>query len=126
MRRSNVSVSQSSVAHSWLPPFLFTSTGPTTNGSGYEPRYTPFRSPNIRRHHAFQLDASLLKTTKITEKLSTQFGLEAFNLANHNYFGRDQVNTDPNNPNFGTIFPSQVSTQNQLPRQIQIRMRVMW
>ena len=94
--------------------------------ASYAPRYTSFRSPNIRRHHAFQADASLLKTTKFTERLSSQFGVEAFNLFNHNYFGRDQVNTDPTNPNFGTIFPAQVSTQNMLPRQIQIRMKVMW
>ena len=25
-----------------------------------------------------------------------QLGVEAFNLFNHNYFGRDNVNTDPN------------------------------
>lgn len=105
--------------------FLLTAAGPG-NGSGYQPRYTPFRSGQIRRHHAYQLDASLLKTTQITERLKAQFGLEAFNLANHNYFGRDDVNQDPNNPNFGTIFPSLVSTQNILPRQIQIRMKVSW
>jgi hypothetical protein len=45
---------------------------------------------------------------------------------NHNYFGRDQVQQDPSNPNFGTIFPSQVSTQNMLPRQLQVRMKVTW
>jgi len=41
-----------------------------------------------------------------------QFGVEAFN--------------DPNSPNFGTIFPSLVSTQNSLPRQIQVRMKIMF
>jgi len=105
--------------------WLFTSTGPGA-GAGYEPRYTPFRSGQIRRHHAYQLDASITKTTQITERLRVQLGFEAFNLANHNYFGRDQFQTDPNNPNFGTIFPSLVSTQNMLPRQIQIRMKVNW
>ncbi len=105
--------------------WLFTSTGPGA-GSGYEPRYTQYRSSTIRRHHAFQLDASILKTTSITERLKAQFGLEAFNLANHNYFGRDQVQTDPNNTNFGTIFPALVSTQNILPRQLQIRMKLTW
>jgi len=35
----------------------------------YAPRYTPFRSGQIRKHHAYQLDASLLKTTKIGEQL---------------------------------------------------------
>jgi len=95
-------------------------------GPGYTPRYTTRRSGQIRRHHAFQMDASINKRTQITERLGLQFGVEAFNLLNHNYFGRDQVNTDPSNPNFGTIFPSLVSTQNILPRQIQIRMKVMW
>lgn len=94
--------------------------------ASYAPRYTPFRSGQIRRHHAVQVDASILKTTNITERIRAQFGLEAFNLMNHNYFGRDQVQQDPNNPNFGTIFPSQVSTQNMLPRQLQVRMKLIW
>src|SRR5258708_1782764 len=92
----------------------------------YAPRYTPFRSGQIRKHHAMQFDASLLKTTRITEHLSAQFGLEAFNLFNHNYFGRDTFNTDPNSLLFGIVRPATVSTQNMLPRQIQIRMKLMW
>jgi hypothetical protein len=94
--------------------------------AGYAPRYTDRRSPTVRRHHAIQLDASLLKKTKINERLSFQFGVEAFNLMNHNYFGRDQYNTDPNSSNFGSIRPSTVSTQNILPRQIQMRFKFYW
>ncbi len=94
--------------------------------AGYAPRYTSFRSGQIRKHHALQFDASILKTTRITERLSAQFGLEAFNLFNHNYFGRDTFNTDPNSLLFGTVRPATVSTQNILPRQIQIRMKLMW
>jgi len=94
--------------------------------AGYAPRYTPFRSGQVRRHHAFTLDASITKMTQITERFRAQFGFEAFNLANHNYFGRDQFNGDPNSPNFGTITPSLVSTQNILPRQIQVRMKIFW
>lgn len=94
--------------------------------AGYAPRYTPPRSGQIRKQHAFTMDSSLLKMTQITERLRAQFGLEAFNIFNHNYFGRDGFNTDPNNPNFGTLFPSQVSTQNGFPRQVQIRMKLMW
>ena len=47
---------------------------------------------------------------------------------NHNYFGRDTFNTTPDdsNGNFGTIFPSRVSTQNILPRQIQVRFKFNW
>jgi hypothetical protein len=92
----------------------------------YAPRYTPFRSGQIRKHHAYQLDASLLKRTKINERMSFQTGFEVFNLFNHNYFGRDDFNTDPNSANFGSVFPSQVSTQNMLPRQIQVRFKFMW
>ncbi len=93
---------------------------------GKHARYTSRRSGPIRGNHTFQADASLLKPYEITERLETQFGVEALNLLNHNYFGRDQVNQDPNSAAFGSVFPAQVSTQNILPRQIQIRMKIMW
>ena len=92
----------------------------------YAPRSAPFRSGQIRQQHAFTLDSSLIKRTNITEKLRGEFRLEAFNLANHNYYGRDTYNTDPNNPNFGTVFPSVVSNQNTFPRQIQLGFKVLW
>ncbi|MEZ5398153.1 MAG: TonB-dependent receptor [Bryobacteraceae bacterium] len=86
----------------------------------YAPRAVPLRSGQIRKHHAFTMDASLNKTTQITERVRVQFRAEAFNIFNHNYYGRDAFNVDPNNPNFGTVFPSLVSNQNSFPRQIQI------
>ena len=96
----------------------------TTN---YAPgRLAPNRSGQIRVHHAFQMDASLLKTTRINERMKIQLGFEAFNVLNHNYFGRDNLNTDPNSANFGSVIPSTVSTQNILPRQIQVRFKFNW
>jgi Carboxypeptidase regulatory-like domain len=94
--------------------------------TSYAPRYTPYRSGQIRVHHAFQMDASLLKTTRINERMRIQLGFEAFNLLNHNYFGRDNLNTDPTSANFGSVIPSTVSTQNILPRQIQVRFKFNW
>ncbi|MCZ2156424.1 MAG: carboxypeptidase regulatory-like domain-containing protein [Bryobacterales bacterium] len=92
----------------------------------YAPRATPTRSGQIRKHQAFTMDASLNKMTQITERLRVQFRAEAFNIFNHNYFGRDSFNTDPTNPNFGTVFPSTVSNQNSFPRQIQFGFKVFW
>jgi hypothetical protein len=92
----------------------------------YAPRFTPFRSGQIRVHHAVQMDASILKMTKINERLRFQAGFEAFNILNHNYFGRDNISTDMNSSNFGAVLPSLVSTQNILPRQIQVRLKFFW
>ena len=92
----------------------------------YAPRATPFRSGQIRKHRAFTLDSSIIKNTQITERLRIQFRAEAFNLFNHNYFGRDNFNTDPNNPNFGTVFPALVSNQNTFPRQVQLGIKAYW
>ena len=92
----------------------------------YAPGYNPSRSGQIRRHHAVQMDVSILKRTKITERLSTQFGFEAFNFLNHNYYGRDNFSTSVESANFGGIIPSTVSTQNMMPRQIQVRFKFMW
>ena len=91
-------------------------------------RMLPNRSGQIRVHHAFQMDASLLKRTKINERMSCQFGFEAFNLLNHNYYGRDNLNTSVENTLFGSIIPSNPpnGTQNMLPRQIQVRFKFNW
>jgi hypothetical protein len=89
-------------------------------------RMAPSRSGQIRVHHAFQMDASLLKTTKIGERMRLQLGLEAFNLMNHNYFGRDNISNSVENANFGSVIPATVSTQNMLPRNIQVRFKFNW
>ncbi len=89
-------------------------------------RYTSSRSGQIRKHHAFTLDTSISKMTNITERLRVQFRAEAFNLFNHNYFGRESFTTDPNNANFGTIFPSVATNQNIFPRQIQLGIKAFW
>ncbi len=94
--------------------------------ASYAPRYTPNRTGEIRKNGAFTMDASINKRTQITERLSAQFGVEAFNLMNHNQIFLQGYNTDPTSPAFGTFFPSQVSTQNGMPRQLQIRMKVLW
>jgi hypothetical protein len=71
-------------------------------------------------------NTSFTKMTKITERLRFQFRAEAFNVFNHNYFGRDNPDTGTGSATFGVIRPSTVSTQNILPRQIQLGFKVFW
>jgi hypothetical protein len=94
--------------------------------ASYAPRYTPYRSGQMRAHSAYTLDASINKMTTIGERFRFQLGIEAFNAFNHNYFGRERGVTDPNNSNFGTVFPNQAWTGNGYPRQVQIRMKFFW
>ena len=64
--------------------------------TSYAPtRMSPNRSGQIRVHHAFQLDASLLKTPRINERMRLKLGFEAFDLFNHNYFGRNNLTAEP-------------------------------
>jgi hypothetical protein len=92
----------------------------------YAPNVNPSRSGQIRVHRAFTMDSSLIKNFHISESKRVQLGFEAFNIMNHNFYGRERFNTDPNNPNFGTIFPNTASTQNSFPRQVQIRLKFNW
>uniref|UniRef100_Q028H0 TonB-dependent transporter Oar-like beta-barrel domain-containing protein n=1 Tax=Solibacter usitatus (strain Ellin6076) TaxID=234267 RepID=Q028H0_SOLUE len=93
----------------------------------YAPSYNPFRSGQIRRQHAFSLDTSLLKMTQVNERIRFQLGFEAFNVANHNFYGLvSNYDTSPSSTTFGVVRPSTVSTQNGLPRQIQVRMKFFW
>jgi hypothetical protein len=96
-------------------------------GQGAPGRQNPNRSGQIRKQRMFNTDVSLSKMTEITERLRVQFRVEAFNATNYYFFGRnDGFITDPNNPNFGTMFPNQANTQNGYPRQVQLGVKVYW
>lgn len=96
-------------------------------GQGVPGRQTPFRSSQLRKHAIPTMDASLMKWTNITERLRFQFGIEAFNALNNYFYGRnDSFNTNPNDPNFGTLFPNLTSNQNSNPRAIQLRFKFNW
>jgi len=100
----------------WVANF---SPGQTAPG-----RQTPNRSGQLRKHRVPTLDASILKTIRFGERFRAQLGLEAFNAINKYYFGRnDSFNNNPNDPNFGTLFPSQTSNQNFNPRTLQVRLK---
>jgi hypothetical protein len=47
----------------------------------------------IRALDAWQIDIALMKTTKMTERVSVEFGVQAFNILNHVQLG----DPNPNN-----------------------------
>ncbi|MDX2268177.1 MAG: TonB-dependent receptor [Bryobacter sp.] len=96
-------------------------------GQGIPGRQNPTRIGQLRKHRIPTLDASLLKSVRFTETLRAEFGIEAFNAINKYFYGRNNsFNTNPNDPNFGTIFPSLTSNQNFNPRVIQLRFKFYW
>jgi hypothetical protein len=98
-----------------------------SNGQGVPGSQNPFRIGQLRKHRVPTLDASILKTVRFKESLRAEFGVEAFNAINKFYFGRnDSFNTNPNDPNFGTLFPSLASNQNFNPRVLQLRFKFYW
>jgi hypothetical protein len=91
-----------------------------------EGRINPFRSGQIRLHTSPNLDASVNKTTRITERFSFQFRLEAFNATNTYFWGRNNFTNDPNNQNFGAYFPKDATDQNRYPRQVQMGLKLIF
>lgn len=95
------------------------------------PRYAPRETPNflgqIRLRNTITTDFSLNKMTQITERLKVQFRGEVFNLLNRYNYGYQQFNTNPLDPNFGTVFPAFAGVANTgLPRTIQLGFKVLW
>jgi hypothetical protein len=70
------------------------------------------------------IDASLNKSTRITERTSVQFRAEVFNLANHFIFYQAQPNSTLTSSSFGTVVPANVSSSNgNQPRYIQLSVK---
>ncbi len=80
-------------------------------------RTAPFYSPNIRRHSAPQVDATLIRSFRISEGHQFQLRVSAFNLSNTPIF--DFPNTTPTSTLFGVVS----NTQLNLPRSVELGFR---
>ena len=71
-----------------------------------------------------QFDANLSKNFLIIERATLQLRLEGFNVLNHPQW-QEGFNSDSHDPNFGTIERGPWN-QSNLPRQIQVAIKVKW
>ena len=93
----------------------------TNFGGASSPRYTSFRSSNVRLHSPPIADLSFNKTTKITERVSFQFRLEMFNFTNTYAYRVQQFNNNPDSETFGSVTPRTAGdTEVAYPRHIQM------
>jgi hypothetical protein len=82
-------------------------------------RTFPSRFGNLRTDSTNNLDASILKNTRLAEKVNLLVRFEAFNALNHVRFSGP--NLSPTNSSFGRI-----TGQDNLPRNIQLGARLVW
>jgi hypothetical protein len=86
---------------------------------GSNVRTFPTQFGNLRQDGANNIDLSILKNTRIVERVSLQLRFEAFNSFNHPEFGA--ANLSPTSSGFGRI-----TSQLNLPRSIQMGARLVW
>jgi len=82
-------------------------------------RTFPSRFGNLRQDGTNNIDCSVLKDTRITEKVTLQFRAQFFNFLNHPSFNPPELS--PTSTNFGKIL-----SQANLPRRTQMALRLVW
>ena len=82
-------------------------------------RYFPSRISGIRGPILKTWDISLVKQVRLAGNVRAQFNVEFLNAFNQTYF--NNANTDPTSVNFG-----KVTSQNNLPRDIQLAAKIVW
>ena len=93
----------------------------------FTPRFTTTYDGRIRQHYAPQVDLSLNKMTRITEKTAVQFRAEAFNATNTFVFYTQAFNNNVNSALFGTLNKASVSRSScNRPRVIQLGVKFVW
>lgn len=86
---------------------------------GSNVRYFPSRIDGIRSPSLKTWDISLVKQVRLAGNVRAQFNVEFLNAFNQTYF--NNANTDPTNANFG-----KVTSQNNLPRDIQLAAKIVF
>ena len=82
-------------------------------------RYFPSRVPGLRGQPLNLWDLSVVKRVRVTDRVRAQFHAEFLNAFNNAVFSNP--NTDPTNVDFG-----KVTTQNNLPRDIQLALKLLF
>jgi hypothetical protein len=82
-------------------------------------RYFPSRVPGLRGQGLNLWDISIVKQVQLNGRVRAQFNVEFLNAFNHPVF--NNPNTDPTNADFG-----KVTSQNNLPRDIQIAAKIVF
>jgi hypothetical protein len=62
-------------------------TAPPVNANGFFTRFGNAPNGLIRALNSWQIDLALMKTTKLTERVAMEFGVQAFNIFNHVQLG---------------------------------------
>jgi hypothetical protein len=86
---------------------------------GNNVRYFPSRLNGVRGPTLKTWDISLVKQVRLAGSVRAQFHVEFLNAFNQTYF--NNANTDPTSVNFG-----KVTTQNNLPRDIQLAAKIVF
>ena len=118
---------------------------PPVDSTGVQTRFGDAPNGIVRALNSWQIDLALTKETKLTERVSVQFGVQFFNVFNHVQLGDPSVlslSPDPTQPNglspdanFGIIDrtvnfnnnndnAASPNTGTGLPRQIQFMVRL--
>ena len=82
-------------------------------------RYFPSRVPTLRSPFLKLWDISIVKQVPMGDRVRAQLNVEFLNAFNVVVF--NDANTDPTNANFG-----KVTSQNNLPRDIQLGFKIVW
>jgi hypothetical protein len=87
-------------------------TGVCTNTCGLVSRFGNAPNGLVRTLNSWQIDIALTKETKISERVSVEFGVQAFNILNHTQFG------DPSTDNLAFNYQQATDSQmNPIPNQ---------
>jgi hypothetical protein len=86
---------------------------------GSNVRYFPSRIEGVRGPTLKTWDISFVKQVRLGGSVRAQFNIELLNAFNQTYF--NNANTDPGNANFG-----KVTSQNNLPRDIQLAAKIVF
>jgi hypothetical protein len=93
----------------------------------FTPRFTTTNDGRTRLHYAPQMDLSLNKMTRLTEKTALQFRVEAFNATNTFVFYTQAFNNNVNSALFGTLNKASVArSSSNRPRVVQLGVKFIW
>ncbi|MBL8218004.1 MAG: TonB-dependent receptor [Bryobacterales bacterium] len=89
-------------------------------------RLSPAGAGDLRMKPYINTDLAMTKTFAVTERLKLQFRAEAANVMNHFNILTARFNTNPSDPNFGSVFPASTPGLDCPPRVLTLGIKARW